>query len=59
MRKKLTKWLTWILSISFIFWGLIYHTFFMLFFLFFIVGASYLLVKNAKKLMDYINNRKS
>lgn len=59
MRKKLTKWLIWTLSISFILWGFIYHTFFMLFFLFFVIGGSYLLFKNAKKIMDYINNRKS
>jgi len=59
MRKKLTKWLIWTLSISFILWGFIYHTFFMLFFLLFVIGGSYLLFKNAKKIMDYINNRKS
>ena len=58
MKNKIKKWSIWTFVILFLLYGVVYHTYFILFFLFLIGGLGYLIVKGGSKAKDLFDNFK-
>jgi len=56
MKKKLINWVILISIILFVLYGLIYHTYVVLFFILIIFGSGYAAVVWGKKIKDYIDD---